>query len=707
MKVYSTENIRNIVLLGHAGSGKTTLAECMLFEAGEINRRGTVEEGNTVSDHYNIEKSRGNSVFSTLMHAEWKDSKINIVDTPGYDDFIGEVVSGMKVAGTAVLVLNAQHGVEVATESIWEYIESLNTPTLIAVNQVDHEKADFNTTLEQAQERFGDKVTVFQFPIETGDGFDSIVDVLRMVMYKFSKDGGKPEKHPIPDSVKDQANEYRAALIEKVAEYDEDLMESFFEDENLTEEELTRGLRASMLEQQLVPLFICSAARNMGSGRIMGFLNDIAPAPKDRQIKFENGESGPMDSSARPVVFFYKSLSEPHMGEMFYFKVYQGVVESGTDLYNHHSTTSERLGQLYVVNGKNRTSVEKLYAGDLGMAVKLKNTRVNDTLSPKDHEVEIARINFPPSRIRMAVKPPNKGDLEKMAVGLQQMQKEDPTLKVEQSAELRQTIIHGQGQMHLNMIKYRMEVLYGLELEFEAPRIPYRETIRNKADAHYRHKKQSGGSGQFGEVHMLVEPYYEGMPPPENLNVRSIEEHPLPWGGKLVFQNCTFGGSIDTKYMNAIVKGIMNVMENGPVTGSYVRDIRVSVYDGKMHSVDSNDMAFQLAAQGAMKQAFAQARPQVLEPIHEIEVLCSSDTMGDIMSDLNTRRAIIKDIGTKGHYQKIVAHIPLETLYKYSSTLRALSQGRAKHTSKFVEYGVVPSNVQEELQKAHQEAATS
>lgn len=707
MKEFATKDIRNIVLVGHAGCGKTTLAECMLYEAKAITRRGTVEDKNTVSDHYNIEKERSNSIFASLMHAEWKDSKINIIDTPGYDDFVGEVVAGLKVAGTAVMVLNAQNGVEVGTELLWEYIEKFKTPTLIAVNQLDHDKADYNKTLEQAQERFGDNVCVVQYPVEVGDGFTAIVDVLRMIMYKFPDGGGKPEKVAIPDSEADQADEYRAALIEKVAEYDDELMESYFENDTLTEEEMTWGLKLSMLNQELLPVFCVSAARNMGSGRIMGFLNDVAPAPIDRPYHLKNSdETIKVESEGKPALFIYKTLSEPHLGEISYFKVISGSLSAGDELYNHNSTTSERFSQVYLLNGKQRDSVEKLNAGDLGVVVKLKNSRTNDTLSHKSNEVAIEPIHYPEARIRSAVRTPNKKDIEKLAVGLTQLKKEDPTIIVEQSQELAQTIVYGQGELHLQIIKYRLEKLYNIEVEYYEPRIPYRETIQKSTNVQYRHKKQSGGSGQFAEVHMLVEPYYEGMPPPKDsnskdLNVRSEEVHELKWGGRLVFQNCTFGGSIDTRFMAAIAKGLMRVMEQGPITGSYVRDIRVSVYDGKMHAVDSNDMAFMLAASAGMKKAIQQAQPKVLEPIYNVDILCTDESMGDIMSDLNTRRASITNMGTEGHYQKISAHIPLKELYKYSSTLRSVSQGRAKHHREFHEFAPVPSHLQEELAAAY------
>ncbi len=701
MKVYDTKNIRNIVLLGHASSGKTTLAECMLFEGGEISRRGMVQDQNTVSDHYLIEKERGNSIFASLMHLDWRGNKINVIDTPGYDDFVGEVVSGLKVADTGVIVLNAQQGVEVGTELIWEYTEKLQTPVIFVVNQLDHEKANYDQTLEQARERFGNKVVPMQYPLNVGEGFDTIVDVLKMTVYKFPADGGKPEKLPIPDGEKAKAEEMHQQLVEAVAEYDEDLMEAFFEKGSLTEEELTKGMKLSMLNHEIFPLFCTSAANNMGSGRIMGFLNDIAPAPGDRKAALTGGDELNCDSSADTVLFFYKTLSEPRLGEVSYFKVYSGTLNSGDEFYNERSSTSERLSQINVINGKQRDKAETLKAGDIGAIVKLKDTRSNDTLAKKGSGHVVEPIDYPSPRIRTAVSVADAKDLEKMMDGLKQINKEDPTVIVEQSQELKQIILSAQGELHLNIIKYRLEKLYGIDLQFDKPRIPYRETITKMANSSYRHKKQSGGSGQFGEVHMRVEPYTEGMPNPSDLTVRNTEVIDLKWGGQLAFYWCIVGGSIDAKYKNAIIKGITNTMENGPMTGSYVRDVRVCVYDGKMHQVDSNDMAFQLASTQCFKQAFKECGPIILEPIYDVEVLTPDEVMGEIMGDLQTRNAMIMGMEAEGHYQKIKAKVPLRDLYKYSSTLRALSQGRAKHSRAFADYQAVPRDIQEKLVAEH------
>jgi len=700
---FDTHNIRNITLLGHSGSGKTSLAECMLFEASEVNRIGKVTTQSTVSDHTNIEQEKGNSIFSTLMHAKWKDSKINILDTPGSDDFIGEVVSSLKVADTGLMVLNAANGVEVGTEILWEYVQQFKTPIIFVANQCDHEKADFDTTLEQAKTRFGNKVLAVQYPLNQGSDFNTIVDALRMVMYEFSPDGGKPTKKEIPESEISRAQEMHNALVEAAAENDEGLMEKFFDEGSLNEEELAAGLTIALATQQIFPVFCAAAEQNMGSGRIMGFINDIAPSPADRpEAALEGGGTLACDSSGPKTMFIFKTLTEPQVGTISYFKVYAGSVGSGDELVNAENRSVERLSQVFVANGKIRTNVDRLMAGDIGATVKLKTAHTNHTLTDKGVDHKIEKIHFPASRIRTAISPPGKADMEKLMKALYQISDEDPTLIIEQAPSLRQTLMHGQGQLHLDIIKYRVEKVNGISMEFIRPRIPYRETIRKSVNESYRHKKQSGGSGQFGEVHMRIEPYYEGMPDPSDLNVRKSEIDELPWGGKLAFYWCIVGGSIDAKYSNAIKKGIMQQMEEGPLTGSNCQDLRVCIYDGKMHAVDSNDMAFMLAATQAFKSGFVQANPQILEPIYDVEILCSDSVMGDVMGDLQTRRAIIQGMEADGHYQKIKAKVPLAEMYQYSTSLRSLTQGRAKFSRDFSDYMAVTPEIQSNLTKAHE-----
>ena len=704
--IYDTPNVRNIVLLGHSGSGKTTFAESMLYESKAITRRGQISAGNTVSDFTNIEQGRGHSIFSTLLHVDWKDCKINIIDTPGYDDFIGEIVSSLKVADTALMMLNASAGVEVGTELLWEYIQEYKTPTLFVVNQVDHLKADFEATIEQARQRFGNKILPVQYPIESGNEFHTIIDALRMVMYTFPKTGGKPEKHGIPINERGRANLMHQALVEIAAEGDETLMEKFFENGSLTEEELAKGLTLALANQSFYPLFCASAMFNMGSGRIMGFIHDICPSPAARsEAPLKGGKTLVCDSKDKTTTFVFKTMSEPNVGLVSYFKVYSGVLKTGDELMNETTGTLERFNQLFVTNGKNRELVSELRAGDIGVSLKLKNTHTNNTLNAKGTTREIEPIHFPSSRMRIAVQPPTKNEVEKMAKALHSLQEEDPTLIVEHNVELKQTLLHTQGQLHLDIIKFRLEKSFGVQIQLMKPRIPYRETITRMANHAYRHKKQSGGAGQFAEVHMRIEPYYEGMPAPAGLNVRNTEEHELPWGGKLVFQNCIVGGSVDTRFMSAILKGIMQKMTEGPLTGSYVRDVRASIYDGKMHDVDSNDMAFMIASSQGFKEAFPMAAPQILEPIYNLEILCASAVMGDVMGDLQTRRAIIMGMDSVGHYQKILAHVPLSMMHDYSNTLRALTQGRAKFGLSFAEYKPVPPDVQMKLIEEHKHHA--
>lgn len=704
MKIYDATHIKNIVLLGHAGTGKTTLTETMIFEAGLISRRGRVQDKNTVSDYHEFEHERGNSVFSTLTYTEWKGNKINIIDTPGYDDFIGEIIAPLKVADTGIMLLNAQHGVEVGTEIIWEYTSRFHTPIIFAVNQVDREESDFDKCVDQAKKSFGNKVTVVQYPLNQGLGFDAIVDVLKMTLYKFPATGGKPEKLPIPDSEKEKAKKLHNELVEAVAQEDETLMELYFEKGELDEDHMTQGLRMAMIKRDIFPLFCLSAERDMGSGRLMGFINNVAPCAGDMPpAKLADGKELKCDMNGPVCVFIYKTISEPHLGDLSFFKVMSGELKAGMDLVNEQTGATERINQIFVMEGKKREPVTALKAGDLGAAVKLKSTHTNETLHPKGIPMAIEPIVFPEPVIQTAVVSVRKGEEEKLAQALHAIRAEDPTLKVEHNPELRQLIISGQGELHLSMVKWKIEKLFKLEIQFQEPRIPYRETIQKPVKSDYRHKKQTGGAGQFAEVHMLVEPYYEGMGKPAGLTVRNEEVIDLPWGGKLVFLNCIVGGAIDARFMPSILKGVMEKMEMGPLTGSRVRDVRVAVFDGKMHPVDSNDMAFRTAGLMAFKQAFTQAAPRILEPIYEVTVITPDDVMGEVMTDLQGRRAIILGMEQEGHYQKLKARVPLAELHKYSSALRSISQGRAKHARRFVEYAPVPADVQQKLIAQHKE----
>jgi elongation factor G len=702
MATFDTNHVKNIALLGHAGSGKTTLAECMLFEAGLINRKGTIADRNTVSDYHELEQERGNSIFSSLLHTTWRGYKINIIDTPGYDDFVGEVISALRVADTGVMVLNGAAGVEVGTDMIWDYTEKFKTPMIFAVNKMDHENADFNRTLAEAKAHFGGNVVAVQYPVNPGTGFNEIVDVLHMVLYHFPDNGGKPEKRPIPDSEKATAEEMHRELVEAIASNDEGLMEKYFDQGELSEEEMKMGLHNAMIKHEIFPLFCMSAAQNMGSGRLMGFIDVVCPSANEMPPqKTKTGGELKCDANGPAAIFVFKTISEPHVGELSLFKVYSGTLKTGMELVNENTGSAEKFNQLLLLEGHNRSPVNELVAGDIGATLKLRNTHVNNTLHEKGKNIELFPIEFPPPNMTVAVESTKKGDEEKLSQALHTLREEDATILVEVSQELKQTLIHCQGELHLQVVKWKLENIHKLEVAFNKPRIPYRETIRRKAEAVHRHKKQSGGAGQFGEVHLRIEPWYEGMPDPEGLNVRGREEHPLPWGGKLVYFNCIVGGAIDARFLPSIMKGVMEKMQEGPLTGSYVRDVRVSVFDGKMHPVDSNDISFKLAGLKAFKEAFSHADPQLLEPINKVEVLTPPELSGSVMGDLQTRRAMVEGIDTEGHFQKIIANVPLAEMDDYSSTLRSITQGRAKFRMRFFEYQTVPFELQKKLHEEY------
>jgi elongation factor G len=705
MKIYDEKHLKNIVLLGAPKAGKTLLAEDMVFEAGIIHRRGTIEGKNTVSDFHDIEQERGNSVFASSMHTEWRDYKINIIDTPGFDDFIGEMIAAVRVADTCVMVINAQHGVEVGTELIWDYIDQFQKPVLFAVNLVDHPRSNFDAALQSLKERFGNAVVQMQYPLNQGESFNAIIDLLKMVMYKFPPEGGKPEKLPIPAAEKEKADRLHNELVEKAAENDEKLMEKYFEQGTLDEDEMREGLKLGMIHHEVFPVFVTSAKKNMGTGRMMGFIDNVAPCPAEAKPELSaDGQELPIDPNKPAVLFVFKTHLEPNLGRLSFFKVISGEVTTASELINSQTGAVERIHQLFIVDGKSRNPVDRLVAGDIGATLKLKDTYTNQTLHAKGYDITVQPITFPEPRIRTAVIAFSKNDDEKIGEVLHKIHHEDPTLMVAYSKEIKQLIISGQGELHLAVCKWYLENVYKLHVDFESPRISYRETIRKSANATYRHKKQSGGAGQFGEVHMKVEPYFEGMPEPTEFPVRGKEVIDLEWGGKLVFYNCIVGGVIDTRFIPSILKGVMEKMEEGPITGSYVRDVRVMVYDGKMHPVDSNDISFKIAGMMAFKDAFLRCEPQLLEPICDVEIMLPEDVMGEVMGDLQTRRSLIMGMDSKGNYQVIKAKTPLAELDRYSTTLRSLSQGRARFTQAFSEFSSVPFELQQKLSRQLQEA---
>jgi elongation factor G len=700
MKIYDEKHLKNIVLLGAPKAGKTLLAEDMVFEAGITHRRGTIEGKNTVSDFHEIEQERGNSVFASSMHTEWRDYKINIIDTPGFDDFIGEMVSAVRVADTCVVVINAQYGVEVGTELIWDYIDRMQKPVIFAINQVDHPKADFETALSQVKDRFGKAVVQMQYPVNQGESFNGIIDLLKMVMYRFPAEGGRPEKLPIPETEKEKAMALHNELVERAAENHEGLMEKFFEKGTLDEDEMREGLTLGMIHHDVFPVFVVSAKKNMGSGRLMGFIDNVAPSPLEAMPEHTlDGKDVYFDQNQPAAAFVFKTHLEPNLGKLTFFKVISGEITTASELINSQTGAAERFHQLFIMDGKTRNPVERLVAGDIGATLKLRDTYTNQTLHARGYDVTIQPIDYPEPRIRTAVTARSKKDDERIGEVLQKIHQEDPTLQIEFSPEVKQLLISGQGELHLAVCKWQLENVYKLPVDFEPPRIAYRETIRKGASASYRHKKQSGGAGQFAEVHLKVEAYVDGMPEPKDFSIRGKEVIDLPWGGKLVFYNCIVGGVIDTRFIPSILKGVMEKMEEGPITGSRVRDVRVMVYDGKMHPVDSNDISFKIAGMMAFREAFMKSEPQLLEPIYDLEVMVPEDIMGEVMGDLQTRRALIMGMDNRDSYQVIKARTPLATLDRYSTTLRSLSQGRARFSQHFSDYSSVPADVQQKLSK--------
>lgn len=711
MKVYQSNEIKNIALLGNDGSGKTTLTEALLYESGQIKRRGRITQQNTVSDYFPVEQEYGYSVFSTVFHTEWNNKKLNIIDCPGSDDFVGAALTAMHVSDTTVLLISGGKGLEVGTQNHFRYTEKLNKPVIFLVNQLDDENCDYDQLLEQFQSVYGTKVVPVQYPLQTGPGFNSLIDVLLMKKFSWSPEGGAPTIEEIPDEEMDKAMEMHKALVEAAAEHDETLMEKFFETETLTEDEMREGIRKGLAARGMFPVFCVCAGKDMGVRRLMEFLGNVVPfVDQMPNVHNTRGEIVVPKSDGPTSLYFFKTAVEPHIGEVQYFKVMSGVVKEGDDLTNADRGSKERMSQLFVCSGANRTKVDELHAGDIGCAVKLKNVKTGDTLNGGSCDNRFNFIKYPNPKYSRSIKAANESETEKMMNALNKMRQEDPTWVVEQSKELRQILVQGQGEFHLRTLKWRMENNEKISIVYGEPRIPYRETITKVARADYRHKKQSGGAGQFGEVHLIVEPYYEGMPEPETynfkgqefkMNVKGKEEVVLEWGGKLVFYNCVVGGAIDARFMPAILKGIMQRMEQGPLTGSYARDVRVIVYDGKMHPVDSNELSFMLAGRNAFSQAFREAGPKILEPIYDVEVFVPSDKMGDVMSDLQGRRGMIMGMTSEAGYEKLTAKVPLKEMSNYCTSLSSLTGGRASFIQKFASYELVPMDVQTKLIAEH------
>jgi len=713
MKTYQIDQIKNIALLGNSESGKTTLAEAMLFNGSVIERRGTIDAKNTVSDYRPIEQENGNSIFSTVLYTEYQDKKINILDTPGLDDFNGGVISSLYAVDTAVMAINVQNGVEVGTEIHFRHAEKENKPLIFAVNGLDHEKTNFDKSYEMMKDWFGNSVTLIQFPVNEGVGFDSIIDVLKMKMLQYPKDGGTAKATDIPDEHKERASELHSALIEKAAESDEALMELFFANDTLTEEEIRQGIAKGIVSRGIFPVFCISAKNNIGIDRLLEFIINEAPSLTDMPAQKNNKGDEIKPNPAGPAsVFVFKTSIEEHIGEINYFRIYSGKITENIEIVNSNNGTKEKISQIYICAGKHRKRVPELHTGDIGAFVKLKNTRMGHTLNASGNNWKYNDIDFPEPKFRTAIKAVNDSDDEKLGEALSKIHLEDPTIRIEYSKELKQIIVHGQGEYHLNIMKWHLDNIYKIPADFNPPRIPYRETITKAAQADYRHKKQSGGAGQFGEVHLIIEPYEEGSSPINmqkiggkdiKLSIRDTEEINLAWGGKLVYVNCIVGGSIDARFMPAILKGIMEKMEVGPLTGSYARDIRVYVYDGKMHPVDSNEISFRLAGRNAFSIAFKNANPKILEPVYDVEIRVPSDRMGDVISDLQGRRGMVLGMSSEKRFEIIKAKVPLAEMNKYSTALSSLTGGRAVYSMKFGEYVQVPGEVQEAVIKAYEE----
>lgn len=703
MKVYQTKEIRNIAIIGGNRVGKTTVAEAMAFHGGVISRRGSVDDKNTISDYRELELERQQSIQSTVMYAQYEGIKINMIDCPGFDDFIGETIGALRVADSALMVINAQNGVDVGAEIQWRWTKNMNRPVVFVINQLDHEKANFDETIRQLKQYFGGSVLPLQYPVNAGTGFDSVIDLLQMKLLKFPVGGGKTIVEDIPESEKSKAEEMLNAMIEAAAENDEALMDKFFEEGTLNEEEVVRGLKLGIANRGTFPVVCVASKSDQGVTRMMEIIKNACPAPDEVEgVKTLSGKVLNCNVADPAAAYIFKTAIEQHLGEVSFMKIYAGEITEAMDMFNPNTNTKERLSQLLCIAGKNREKVEKAVAGDIIATIKLKGTHTSNTLVKTGDDI-IEPTVYPEPKFRTAVRAKNNSDDEKLGAVLNELAKTDKTFLVEYSKELKQIILSGQGEQQMNLMKWIIEKINKVDIEYYPTKIPYRETITKPSEAMYRHKKQSGGAGQFGEVHMMIEPYYEGMPNQTKYPIRGTESHDLPWGGKLVYNNCIVGGAIDARFMPAILKGIMEKMEEGPLTGSYARDIVVSVYDGKMHPVDSNELSFKLAGRQAFREAFKNAGAKILEPIYDVEVFVPSDRMGDVMTDLQGRRGVVMGMDSEGEFQTIRAKVPLAEMNKYSTTLSSITSGRASYGMKFAEYQQVPADVQSEIIKKYEE----
>lgn len=711
MKIYQSHEIKNISLIGSSGSGKTSLIEAMAYESGLTKRRGSVEAKNTVSDFFPVEQDYGYSVFPSMIQAEWMSKKLNIIDCPGAEDFIGGVISSLQVSDTALMLINTLYGVEPGTQNHFRFTDKLKKPVIFLMNKLDHDKANYDLSLESLRDFFGTEVVQVQYPVSVGAGFHAVIDVLLMKMYQWKPEGGVPEILDIPASELDKANDLHQKLVESAAEHDEVLMEKYFAEGNLSEDDLRLGIRKGLIHRDMFPVFCVSAAKDMGVRRLMEFLGNVVPFVSDMpKAKTVDDKEITPDSNALTSLFVFKTNVEPHIGEVSYFKVMSGKIHEGDDVINANRASKERIAQMFVVAGQTKIKVEELVAGDIGVTVKLKDVHTGNTLNGKGSELQFKEVAYPSYKFRRGVRAEKESDEEKLSVALTRMHEEDPTWIVEYSKELKQTIVYGQGEFHLRTLKWRIEHLDKINTIFDEPKIPYRETITKSARADYRHKKQSGGAGQFGEVHLIIEPFVDGAEVPASykfngqefkISLRDTQTIDLAWGGKLVFINSVVGGAIDNRFMPAILKGIMEKMEEGPLTGSYARDVRVIVYDGKMHPVDSNEISFKLAGRNAFSEAFKNASPKLLEPVYDLEVQVTTDCLGDTMSEIQNRRGIIMGMQSENGNELIAAKVPLKELYNFATVLSAITGGRSYFKMAFASYELVPADVQDKLLKEY------
>ncbi len=695
MKVYDADHVRNVALVGHQGSGKTSLAEAMLYASRAIDRRGTVEEGTTISDYHESERERQMSVFTSLLHAEWKGHKINILDTPGYPDFVSEVIASLKIADTAIFTIKASEGVQVGTDLAWAYAERTNTPAMFVINQIETAHENFDQLVEELKTRFGRGATIVQYPVSDR----ALVDVAVMKQLSYPPGARESDVADVPAEHRARAEELHNALIEDIAENDEGLMELYFEKGELSEAELRKGLREAIIKRQLFPIFVTSGAEMIGVGRLMSFIDFVLPSPKEMPpAETDAGERVVADPSGDPLAFVYRTMAEQHVGDYSFFRVYSGTLRQGMDLENAQTNVTERLGQLYSINGRERDAVDQMVAGDIGALVKLKNTNANDTLRSKGSNVVIKPIEYPEARYGAAIRPAKDGDEDKLAEGLHQIVAEDPALVISHDQHLKQMVLSGQGEMHLEIAKFRLKNRYNVDVEFYRPKVAYRETIQGQARASYRHKKQTGGAGQFADISMLVEPFEGDYQPSADIKVRSQDTLQTDWGAKIHFVDAIVGGVIDMRrFSGAIQKGVLDAMQDGPVAGYPCGDVRVVVFDGGMHAVDSNDAAFKTASRHCFREAFRDAQPVILEPIYDVRITVPEAFVGDVMGDLNTRRGRIQGIEAAGAFQEIVAQVPEAEMYRYSTVLRSMTQGRGLHSSTFSHHEAMPRHVQDKL----------